>query len=218
MMTSICTNHSVRRQGFTLIEILFVILIISIMLGVLVVAGKKMAVQSQINRTRIILQKVLDAQTEYTAQTNHFVCPTGTNCDGTTYGNDLDPEQSILDFVYEIRQVPQAAAILRSIDKESLIDNPPLDGEGYPDIIVDRWDTFLQYRLWQPFDMPAFKGQSGSLPPRGSATEPRPYVASAGPDRLWGDYEELQKKHRGESHNADEAQAAEDNLYSYEFN
>ncbi len=159
-------------HAFTLIEMLVVIAIITVLVSIVVVAASRMMIQADTSATRITLQQVMSAATEYTAQTNQVIDFSGTS---------NPPEESIETFVAAVIQVPEARNMILSIDGKLLIDddNPP---DGDPDLIIDPWEQPLQYRSWQPANTNAIQGDSADLPERGSAFEPRPYVASSGPD------------------------------------
>lgn len=181
-MTTPTPQTAVTRRrpahAFTLIEMLVVIAIITVLVSIVVVAASRMMIQADTSATRITLQQVMSAATEYTAQTNQVIKFSGTS---------NPPEQSIETFVAAVIQVPEARNMILSIDGKLLIDGsippaPPVSPDGDPDIIIDPWEQPLQYRSWQRANADAIQGDSADLPERGSAFEPRPYVASSGPD------------------------------------
>lgn len=201
-----------RRGGFSLIEILVVMAIITLLSGLVIAGAAKMREQSRINQAQIILQAAKSLDIAYRAEVGSIVRYTGTS----------DPEEeSIRVFVAAMQQLPETQKILMSIGKDFVINDPvndPSDANDAPDIIVDPWGKPLQYRSWNDgtdFADPVHAGPAGAgnLPRRGTQTEPQPFFASAGPDGRWGEV----NLNTNLPETGEDGEAATDNIYSFEL-
>lgn len=194
-------RRATHARGFSTIELLVVVAIIALLVG-LGVAGFTMAFQSNDEkRTRVAIHQAMLAMTEYNTVTSRYISYTG-----QTPSNR--PEDSMLYFVSRIRQVPTALAMLKTIDRELLVDDRRVNDnnatnipDGEPDWIKDAWGTPLQYRLWHDGDKltPADANPNSTIeapragagahyefPRRGSPSQPMPFIVSAGPDKAFG--------------------------------
>lgn len=149
-------SHRRAMAGFSLMEILVAVLIISLLAGIGTVTAMRMRGAGEERQTRVILQAALNASLEYQAQL------------GDTVEVDLSAsDSSIKQFVREVIQVPEARQVLITLDQHLVWDDDD------PESIRDAWDNPLEYREQV--------GDSGNdslnLP-----AHHRPYFASAGPD------------------------------------
>lgn len=187
-MTCLAYNSTGRyrptaaARGVTIIEMLLVVAIIGLMTGLLLGGARKMKDTARDRRTRSILTTLSGIATEYEAQTS------------STVSNNPKSEQSILDFVAAVRQVPIANQMLPNLGKDVVVRN----GSGTITSIVDVWGNPLRYAQFNS------NGEIAELP-----NYNRPFFASAGPDGQFGQF--------GQSATPEEERQTEDNLYSYEL-
>ncbi|MFA9479518.1 type II secretion system protein [Phycisphaerales bacterium AB-hyl4] len=194
-----------RNAGFTLMEILIVVFIIVGLVAITLAAGTYMRSAAQSRQTAVLLQTLHNASTEYQAQMgyawgdrpNHWNDPT----------NVYDPDNTIGWFLRGTQRVPEVYQIIAALREQLEYGN--VNGDTGPIAANDNWGTAIVYR--HP-DANMTDEPIRYLPPRH-----RPYFASAGPDEQWGDYEEWQNRERGEPHDADLAEQAADNIYSFEL-
>ena len=186
-------------HAFTLLEVLVTAVILGILLVLVIVGGAKVVELNEISQTRATVHQAMGANTEYTAQTGQVINHDGTTpidwtvargytVPGTTGSgviNDTDPaNQSIERFVWAIDQVPEAEMILRTINEDFRTDR---DGDNFLEL-RDAWDNNLLYGAY----LIAADGSPYSrLQPRGSINDPRPFVASAGPDGVFGTTDDI---------------------------
>lgn len=196
-----------RRQntGFSLVEVMVLIGIISVLAALVLVARTALVGSSKERQTRLIMQTALGALTEYEAsigsRINHETGGTldwntlggGTSYDDSQMGGTLDyiytrpptapavsiPNLAIERFVYAIRQNDAAERTFRNLNVDELFIDT--DGDGR-DEIVDAWGTPLIFASRIP-------GSAGTF----SAIEARleitrdPVFVSAGADQYFGD-------------------------------
>jgi prepilin-type N-terminal cleavage/methylation domain-containing protein len=192
-----------RAQGFSLIETLVVIGIISILVSLVVASGVYLNGRAKQSQTRGILAALAAIDTEYRGQVgppvdqssadwateaNTFTFPIGSTTVGAAgQPSDTSPNASIERFVIKAKQVSQTATMI-----DNLINNTRDDDNNNFAEIVDGWGNAIAYRNQES----AF----GTFPARNS-----PFFVSAGADGKFG------------SSNPSVDADAKDNLYSYEL-
>lgn len=215
-----------HRSGFTLIELLTVVVILLILVGIGIGVGSGLLSSNRGNSTRTILSNMSAVAAEYRVQTNgpvpldwaESVYPSAGGSRGEDpriLGDDTEDalkRHSIERFVAETIQIPNIERIYQSFADSVLTDEEAPDEPGHGFLEVrDAWGNKLIYVDRVDHD----DNQDTAydfLPERD-----QPYFASAGDDGRWGDYRELLRRQRGDSYDLDLAEAASDNIYSFEL-
>lgn len=229
-----------KNAGFTLIEVMVVIAIILVLLGASVTLGPSLLEGQRRSATRMTLLNARAIVAEYEVQTstvpNHLAerttpidwtrnkTPnTGDNIGDENSGSDaLDgtneedlKDHSIERFVWATLQVPAIKEMYTEFDSSTLTDEDEDSntGKGFLEL-RDAWGNKLAYAKSVTHDDSAGDPSDADdfLPER----EGEPFFASPGPDGQWGDVRELEKRQAGQSHDAQDAEWASDNLYSFE--
>lgn len=203
------TARSRAPRGFSLVETLVVIGIISILVSLVIASGVYLNGRAKQSQTRGILSALAAIDTEYRAQTGQVVNHTGTSpmdwtaaytqtfpIGSTTTGAagqpaETSPNYSIERFFIAAKQVSQTATMI-----DNLVNNTRDDDNNNFAEIVDGWGNAIAYRSQE--------SASGTFPAR-----PTPFFVSAGPDGKFGSV--------GSSATAAEQSQASDNLYSYDL-
>ena len=192
-----------NNRAFTLIELLVVLSIISVVIGIGVYGILGVWENAEVQRTRVTVQQIMAAVTEYEAQTMQGISFAGTSSPA---------EESIRVLLAAVMTIPEAGAIIDSIEPEFLEDYPDPEPDGSNDFdadqINDSWGNPYQYRHYHAQGIRAHHGNVGVLPAHGDPNRPKPFVASAGPDGKFGDAQHANKKRQLQ---------AVDNIYSFEL-
>jgi len=215
-------RRAALRAGFSLVEIMIVVAIISLLLTIVAVSGVKIRESARTDRARNQVQAAQSAVEEYFAVVGKYVnahqsdSPPAAlfdwtenkprNTPGATGSDDLSGplhERSIERFAWAALQIESVETVLRSVGRDALVDQ---DGNGFLEV-RDPWGNKL---LYADYVHPDQGDQPKFLPYRGTETSKRPYVASPGPDGLWGN------ANTPVDENNDGTPDHEDNLYSYE--
>lgn len=114
-------------------------------------------------------------------------------------GSSESPEASIATALKAIASIDYTQRMLLNVGKDFL----PRDKDGHVNGVVDAWGNPVWYVPFNNHD----NGGTTKLPHTGkSVDEPRPFVASAGPDGKWGTYDK----------DGPADAAARDNLHSFD--
>lgn len=220
-------------RGFSLMELMIVMFIIVLMAGLLLVAGNKVQTSAKVNQTRVTLSVCKAALDEYELNNKGKRLPHLGAGDGIAYvpidwatpkvrnAPDASGSAVITDddglfyasierFVWAMLRNPTTEKMVKSIDARSYRD---YDENGFLEVTDAFGGSNRKKLLYLSYvDHDDNYTEDDILPERD-----KPYFASAGPDGLWGDWREYRKREEGDSHNADLATEAEDNLYSFEL-
>jgi len=193
-------THNTHQRGFSLIEILIVIVIITILLSLGVVAMR--GVQNATNRstTAAMLAQLAGVLTEYETQRKQV----------PGYNGSIQEIDEFIEDVMRLGEGNAAERMLRSIDAEFWNPRYVVD-TSISFTLADAWGNQIEYidddgtsaNLTAANQQPKRLGAD-------SALERRPYFGSAGPDGLWGSFA------GGDPTKPDED--ARDNIYSFKFN
>jgi len=160
--------------GFSLIEILVVVAIISILTSLAVVASIALTKQGQVSSTKTLLQQLQSIEAEYRIQAGR-AAPHDDRPDGAPEFVD----SSIEYFVYRAMNVPEARDMMKTVNPQRFKDT---DGDGSGDTVLDAFETPIEYRdSVKPSDND----------PDGLPVHPSPYFASAGVDEEFGTKDDL---------------------------
>jgi len=236
-----------RARAFSLTEMLVVVVIIGILLSIGLAVGPGILGKGRETNTRVRMENLKSVLTVYRQKTgtipinlagddfwNNYREPyivdddaVGLeNGDLTITDNDSDDareemqQRSILQFAaitFTVPDIREAFYTNRQLEFERHI---KLDNEGNPVgesghiVIQDGWETPMIY----------CDGKQATLDgPASFLREPdnnQPFFASAGPDKQWGDHEQLENRLDGDdlSDSAERAaDAASDNIYSFDL-
>lgn len=195
---------SMRRQaGFSLMEIIVVVVILAAMVAIAVPAMNKVLAAGDVGRTRAMLNSLTGAADEYELQTGAMV----NHMDpGLTVGGDND--NTIGYFIRQSGQIEACLNLMKAAAGQGNFDAPrdaaDIAGEDIDDMaILDAWDNKIRYAARVSHE-DGFTDDD-YLPPH-----PRPFFASAGPDGRWGTV-----TIDNDGHVVPDEDAA-DNVYSFE--
>ncbi len=156
-----------HQPGFTLIELLVVISIIVLLLGIGVAGMSKLYTQAGIEQTDVLLNKLLDCETELRVQLGNQILSDDVATLRTQWGNtDIDSANE--GFILACRQFEATKTMIESMPERNLIDS---DGDGL-DEAADSWGVQIRYRT----------SSDGSVLPKYH----RPFFASGGADQDFG--------------------------------
>ncbi|MDX1683083.1 MAG: hypothetical protein R3336_08185 [Phycisphaeraceae bacterium] len=195
-------------------ELLITIAVLMVLVGIATVSGVNIKRAVEARTTRTLTQAGENVAGEYYAVFGENINSHPGSSEPIDWGEGTIPnlddgikESSIERLVWAATQIPDIDKQLASL-RDGLGD---VDGNGHEDV-VDAWGTKLIYLPYagQRSDS-GDDDQDDFLPLHGSPGSPQPFVASAGPDMLWGDVTS------GEDENNDGTPDHEDNIYSYEI-
>lgn len=158
------------RPGFSLIEILVALSIIVLLVGFGVAAMSKFLAQSEVEKTRVLLQQLAGIEIEYRAQTNGRF-PDDDPSNSTT----TDVDNSIEWFIEQVEALPVTNEMAYKTLNTKFY--TATDG-AVPGTVVDSWGNPIEY-------LESSDG-TGNFPPYA-----QPFFASAGPDGVFGDGKDL---------------------------
>lgn len=180
--------------GFSLIEVLVVIGIVSLIAGLVFAGFAALRSQSEAEKTRLALQSLKSAEVEFRAQTRSIP-----EHDSVARPVPGDKDASIKNFLLggTLSGTP-FRGINDNPDTQSmvvaLVDLVQLDASGEPESVVDEWGEPIQYRTHVD---PSVAGSDlaytggNDLPAQGTASAKRPFFASSGPDLEFGTPDDL---------------------------
>jgi len=216
------------RAGFTLLELLIVIGIITLLVGVLLAVGLR-AIRSQDERaTKNVLISLDRALSEYilvAGSIPKYNAQAYAQVPGPDNTPGLDrPDSSV--FIRQATGYGEVDAIIRGIPERFLIttvtgpESDPIAGDTTPSVI-DAWAVVDE--LWQaPFPVAAQQLVYYVHPENviaqelfGRCVNGRPYFMSAGPDRKYGFESEYSEITNSQQRLDAAFKALEDNIYSY---
>ncbi|MEO0477519.1 MAG: type II secretion system protein [Planctomycetota bacterium] len=161
-----------RQQGFSLIEILVVISIITLIIGVGTAVALKMTAEARKEQTRAMMEGLISANTEHKAVR------------GAGIGVSASGGSSASQFVTACLQVKTCEEIMLAAMNSST--QQAFERTYKNGSIFDRWGTELEYRSSnnQTGNGPA--NQAGVTVANSALPLSRdPFFASAGPDKTW---------------------------------
>ena len=213
-MTKKRTNRTNRaRQGFSMGELMVVIAIIILLVGIAVIAQSVLTDRAAVEETRRILFAAKQGTGEYETVTNGKISHIREVYSPPIYNikwNNDDPGNK--KAVSAIKAVPSAMETMKKSGFDLSLSSTVE--------IIDSWGTPLMYAAWVDHN-DAYDQTKASpkleieniLPPRGTQFAPKPFWASAGPDKKWGDATKTTKTDT----NSDGIDDAVDNMYSYDL-
>ena len=175
-----------HRPGFTLVEVMTVIVIILILLGIGLAFGPNIMAKGEDMVTRQILSILDSANVDYQGATGQFV-DTGTNT-------------KIDKFVEIATQIPDIKDLLGSIDSDYLTRY----GNSGSFKVNDGWGNEILYLMPEVSKRAQYR------------TYASPYFLSKGRDGQLGNYNYLEQAKQGSRQFDSSAKQAADNLYSFE--
>jgi len=168
------------RPGFSLIEILMVIAIISVLTAMAVIATTALLKQGQVSQTKALLQQLQGVETEFQINGgydlfhkddwNHTITPPGA---------PSFVDSTIERFVFRANSIPAARDMMTTVDKRLLKD---LDGDNQGDTVIDPFGTAIEYRK---------RVTNNNSPDQNMPIYPRPFFVSAGQDEEFGTDDDL---------------------------
>jgi prepilin-type N-terminal cleavage/methylation domain-containing protein len=153
------TKHAPRAPGFTLLEILTVLAVISILLGLMVVAIAKTKGDAEADKTAATISKIKMALTVYESRFGE--CPAGPGNHAATWPAPYDPAGVELDAWF-LEHVPKAREFSKS-------EKDPSD----PAYFVDAWGRRLRYRKSGPKSCLVWSAGKDGVDQIGTGNRPR---------------------------------------------
>lgn len=200
-----------RHTGFSLIEILIVLVIIVILTGLIIAGGVMITTSIQRNQTQTVLAQLAGVLTEYKAQVGDDANPDSTNNPPHRgYSGDIT---EFIDGILILGEDNPAERMLRSIDIHNweFRNRYTYDNSGQPvtplPTLIDAWGNEIQYLSPEGQNNHSDLDNTAKRQP----SRPEPYFASAGPDEVWGTFTD------GDINRPVAGSGAEDNLYSFEL-
>ena len=141
------------RAGFSLVEIMVVVVIMGFLLTVLVVAGAAALKRSKISQTQLVLKTLDSIIDEYHTETGRYF-------DDLTVVPQNSPPNNVGNFLKEVEDVGDIPKIIGALQNETW------SGPSASRTILDAWDN------------PLFLYNPGSI----AGISKRPWFWSAGPD------------------------------------
>jgi prepilin-type N-terminal cleavage/methylation domain-containing protein len=212
----------IARRGFSLAEILVVVAVIGILVGLLVPALQQMQSQAKVKKARTTVQSARAAADAYRAATDTRINSHEADSDpfdwstieGGAMAGDFK-KRSIERLIWAATQVDAGEKAIEAagVGDAGLTDR---DGNGF-DELRDPWGTRLIYASYA--EQGGASSEDDFLPEHGTSKNWRPFVASAGPDGLWGGPgpDEAFGTNDDVDQNGDGTPDHEDNIYSYEM-
>lgn len=200
------TRHP-RPTGFTLVEILIVISIIGLLAGLVIGGAMQMRKGADDQKTKVLVNQVAGILSEYQAAVKKYPDNTDpvTDADPVVFDyTNADDAESVGFFLQEIRKLPAAQTAISGIAPDLVRKNTA----GVVVAIVDSWGKPLRYSGFNAAGAGTDDDYWGNRD-LGMPRKRQPYIASAGPDQLWGRFDP------SASGEVPDAQAA-DNIYSFD--
>ncbi len=140
-----------RERGFTLVEVLVVVAIISLLMGLLVPSLMRAGSKAKVTETATLIEKIKAALQAY--EHDHGDYPPTSLKDGGYYSNGVNDgiESLLLHLATEFRGAPILEVeekYLENLDKDSIPSDYPLNwyfGDRQAREIVDSWGNPLIY-------------------------------------------------------------------------
>lgn len=225
----------IRRRGFSLIEILVTISIITLLIGISFPVAMRMMGAADTSKARGVLVGLAAAADEYNIATQDVVLKKGDNTN--PFGapptlavdfTDSDTNNTLGWFVFKAGALPTVSQLIMNAAKSDLTykDSVVPDTLSIVTDIQNGGGNVNQIKILDPWDTP-IRYAGGTLS-NGTTddktadddylpTHPTAFFASAGPDGLFGVVDDNnQPDPTADANNDGEADAA-DNIYSFEI-
>lgn len=162
----------VVRAGWSLIELLVVVSLITVLLGIIInTAGEAKGPEAQ---TKVLVHNVHAIATEYEVRTGQVI-----EVNGASHGDAA----SIQYFCEQAGKTDITRQMMLNLGKEFIA----INSSNVVTAINDAWSRSLWYVAYNA-------GETNKLPWHGvGAKAPAPFVASSGKDGNWGTYSDKNK-------------------------
>ncbi len=238
MKHNLSSTSRPRGHGFSLVEIMVVVAIIFVLMGLSLIAMKKVSESANTKQARLLLNQMMSIEGEYrrTARQsiNHYSAnaytqkpfnwttvrsrnnPDEPGADAVVPNTDAHVKGSIEAFVWATLQLPACDAMYSGLraDRSLRDGDPDANTPRLPDgffEVVDTWGTPIRYYL-RNVDEDLYAAGDPERDNYSTDTmryHATPFFVSAGPDREWGNV--------SAAGGSTAWKQAQDNIYSFDL-